>query len=1483
MAKVVSDEILKLKIIVNGDDAQKRVTDLEEANKKLSDSISSVKNEQKKLSIERKSEQQELRAVKLAIEDVTARINARSTASKQLDATLASLQRKEAELKQKTDQSTAAFAKNKNEIAELTSKIADNKSKIDAEIRSMDIMSLTSAQLNRRMNDLKFTMANMNPNTPAYKDAQADMQRLTGRMTELRTGASGSANSIGALADKFNRYQGIAVAATATLAGVSLSLQKVIDLNNKLADAQTTVSKTTGMNKEEVDELTKSFAEFNTRTARMDLLKISEIGGRLGVPKDEIKDFTKEVDKAFVALGDGFTGGVEAVANKLGKIKGLFKETKDLKIADAMNQVGSAMNELGAAGAASEENIAEFALRVGSLPDVLKPTIGDALALGAAFEESGIDAERSGTAYTNFISIAAKSTKAFSEVMRIPQQQVKDMINTNPTEFFLKFAEGLKGLDATELSSVLEHLKLNDQYVKSILGSASENTDRFRKSMELSNTSLKEATSLQIEFDKVNNNAAATYEKVRKKFLAMFTTESVAKSLNFVIEILGRLLGVTDETDKKTNVFKETIVFLARVFLILATSIISVSVVWAVYNNLIKDSIIRTTALEAIEKGRNLRIQISTMMQNLWNLSIGNGQKALARFVGFLGFQTTATNLQTAAQARLNLVTKANPYMAILSVITLLITAYFTYKSVMETTAKTQKTLNEALKEGVANAAQETSSLDKLYKTATNVKLSMEERLAAVKKLKAEFPSYFGQISDEIILNGKARASYLELREAIISSSRSKAAAAELERREGERLKRDEEWRQRMIEEQKRQKELIGRGDDETLIGDTYVDNSTLVAAGNQRIKTLIEERISYKRRDVQEDQIYIQAIDANNKKAEKLTKDREKIEGGKSSYKTDFGSKEVKAKKTQLEKDAENAQKEYENMRKKILESAENYDQKELERAAKLEDAKADIMQDGFIKEYMQIKAEEQRQIASLEKEKHSDQEYKNIDKIISREKGKLKEQFEAIRAEWKKNDADYSEMQLLETEKTKIKLASLNEKYVLKALKKQEDDLKKLLENYKDQTNVAIYENDTVEKQKVFLKGLGYSDDSLQKIKTWEEGRKEIEKHFQQKSLDDQVAFLRRKIAEFNVLMAMMPLSISPEQLEQIEKYKVQINELLAEITKLKNGESGDKKGDFTSLKSLGGSTDLLGLSSEQWSDLFKKTDDLQTNILKVAAAIQVAQAMFSQYSAFVQANEQAMLRRMEAASDRKQRKYKKELADGYINQATYKKLTLQNETDLEKKKAELSLKAAKRERAMNIASAISGTAIAVVGALGNKPWTPFNMVLAGLVGVMGAVQLATIMKQPLPEAHGAEEGFYPTIRQQDGKLFNARRKRSSTGIYNEPTMLVGEGGASMPELVVSGRDLKRINPTIQRQYMQEISRVRGFEDGLYPTTPTSSGNDEIMIEMMALLRTNIDVLNEIKLYGIKAYFEKNARNGKDIDEMRQEYLDLKNRNKH
>ncbi|SHG27573.1 hypothetical protein [Flavobacterium johnsoniae] len=112
--------------------------------------------------------------------------------------------------------------------------------------------------------------------------------------------------------------------------------------------------------------------------------------------------------------------------------------------------------------------------------------------------------------------------------------------------------------------------------------------------------------------------------------------------------------------------------------------------------------------------------------------------------------------------------------------------------------ATAQDDLNEAVKKGNENAVTEVGTLDKLYASATNVKLSIEERKKAVDDMQALYPAYFGNLKDEIILNGKAKISYEELREAIFNKSRAAAIDNELQKRANERVEREIELRNKI-------------------------------------------------------------------------------------------------------------------------------------------------------------------------------------------------------------------------------------------------------------------------------------------------------------------------------------------------------------------------------------------------------------------------------------------------------------------------------------------------------------------------------------------------------------------------------------------------------------------------------------------------------------------------------------------------------------
>ncbi|MHA7822457.1 phage tail tape measure protein [Chryseobacterium arthrosphaerae] len=1356
--------------------------------------------------------------------------------------------------KQAFDKTSEKYNNLRSEIEKTKNAINDNREKIDQEVKSMDIMGLTMDQLIRRANDLKSAMMHMAPGE-GLDATREELDAINARIQELSNGPEE-----GGMFDFVNEYIGVIAAAVASVAGFLMQMQEIVDLNNEMVDAQTAVAKTTGMTTEEVKQLTAAYSEFDTRTSKIDLLKIAEVGGRLGVPKEEIKDFTREVDKAYVALGDSFSGGVEKVAEKIGKIKGLFKETKELGIADAINQIGSGLNELGAEGAASEENMADFALRIGQLPEALKPSVSETLALGGAFEESGIDAERASSGYMNFVRTAAKETAEFAKVMHISQEEVKRLINEDPLEFFLKFSEGAKGLDPVKLSEILDGLKLNSNEVLAVIGSASENTDKFRKSIELSNAAVKDATSLQDEFNKVNNNAAAIYDKLKKKWDEIYTSEKVAKVLAWLIDLFGKLLGVVQDQTGGVTMFRESLLFLVKIITIATTAIFSYNTALALSELTLAKLKERLLAYAVVEKANNLLKSASTTLQNIYNITLGYGALALGRLTG-------STNLQTIAQERLNLVTAASPWGAVAALVMTVVTAYMLFKSSADEAAKAaNRQSKEMLFQGevskrindeeAKSAAELKSKVEPLIRVLKDKNTQLADRKKAYDELIKISPEFKGTLDAEYLATKKLDQVYSSLIDKIKAAGRVRALQALL----------DEQYEKR--EKLAGKQEMILNTQEKNKTDKSMRNPDGSPKAGIEFINKLADKT----NKDLAEIDSNIDSI------AKKMTE--VKKEDDKPSNYSPLPEKAKKEKKSDAEKEAERAENTYKKMRQKILDNQENYDQKEVELEAQKQDALAEKRENGYEKERAQIEAERDKRLAELDKQKIKKSDFDDIDKIINREKGDLQKRFIDIKAQWIRENQLLEETKVAEKERANYRLLTLDEKYFKESLKKQEEGLQESLKLITREQNQTISQNTTVDQQRKFLESKGFSKETLALITTWEEGKSQIEKYYQRKSLEEQVAFLQEQVDIFNAYSEITPEFITEDQIKVIQDYKNKIAQLIAEITKLKAGETQKISGKLASFGK--GTTDIFGLSQDQWVVMFSNTDTLKDKIDKVGAAITVMKNMFSAYSSFVQAGEQKMLAKMEVSSDRKKRKLQSQLDAGIITQERYKKETMAIDAELDRKKAEIEYKQAKRQRMMQIAEVISNTALAIMQAWVN-PGYPMAIPLSVIIGALGAVQLGTIMSQPLPSAPGAEDGFYPVLRSQDNKLFNARKRKSKTGIYDEPTMLVGEAGASMPELVVSGKTMQKIDPVIQRTYMNEIKRIEGFEDGLYPQNVSSSGSDELLIKALDLIKENTEVMVYLKTYGVKGFFVKDARTGKDIYEMQDDYLTLKNKNKH
>lgn len=358
-----------------------------------------------------------------------------------------------------------------------------------------------------------------------------------------------------------------AIVGAAILTPLVMAGREAVKFEDKMAD----VSKTTGLQGPALKKFGDDILVMSTktRTSIDDLATIAEIGGQLGVAQNELLSFTDAANKFNVALGKDFSGGVEEAVSQIGKVKSLFKDSRGLDISTVLQKTGSAINELGAVGAGTSANITDFTLRVGALPDALKPSLTNTLALGTYLEELGINSEIGSGGLTRFLLDAGNKIGGFARQMGMTSEQARQLLAQDPTEFTKKFAQSFKGMAPEQLSKTLTKLGIGSQESIKVIGALASNTERLTELQRLSGEQFAKGTSLTNEYDKKNETTAAKLERLQNnlKMMAITVGEQLLPVVNDLVKSIVPIIQGFAQWIKENPNFVNGIVDIMKVAL----------------------------------------------------------------------------------------------------------------------------------------------------------------------------------------------------------------------------------------------------------------------------------------------------------------------------------------------------------------------------------------------------------------------------------------------------------------------------------------------------------------------------------------------------------------------------------------------------------------------------------------------------------------------------------------------------------------------------------------------------------------------------------------------------------------------------------------------------------------------------------------------------------------------------------------------------
>lgn len=332
-----------------------------------------------------------------------------------------------------------------------------------------------------------------------------------------------------------------------------------------------------------------------------------------------------------------------------------------------------------------------------------------------------------------------------------------------------------------------------------------------------------------------------------------------------------------------------------------------------------------------------------------------------------------------------------------------------------------------------------------------------------------------------------------------------------------------------------------------------------------------------------------------------------------------------------------------------------------------------------------------------------------------------------------------------------------------------------------------------------------------------------KELNRRFEQEEIQRQTEFLSSLLLELQATVDGETLSglddklLSEEQKEvlklRIEEVRLKLSELGVQLSALQNPTP--EGGASTSLGAKQSGVDIFGMSMEDWSLLIKNMVEGNITLEDTLDIVGSIANAWGDYYDIRNNLDQQDLMNFEASTNRKKQLLESQLNKGIISQDQYHASVEKLDEDLDKKKRELAIKQAKREKSIALMSAIVNTAAAIVSALKTQPvW--LGIVMAALVGVMGGLQIAKIATTPIPQYYS---GKYDVIGQQDNKKYRAPVIDSpGTGLVNSPAILVGE----KPEIIIdpyTTRNLQMNYPEVINAIM--AARMPQYASGQYSGT--------------------------------------------------------------
>lgn len=636
-----------------------------------------------------------------------------------------------------------------------------------------------------------------------------------------------------------------------------------------------------------------------------------------------------------------------------------------------------------------------------------------------------------------------------------------------------------------------------------------------------------------------------------------------------------------------------------------------------------------------------------------------------------------------------------------------------------------------ARQKGIQDISRETTKLDLLYKTTQDTNKSMKERLAAANALQKMSPDYLGNMKKESILAGEAKEAYMQLRKELVASAIARAQLDEMTKIAAQRYKAWVKERNAYVSYLRSENELSKNNSD---LQKTITLNAKKQWENAKDSLSDYDKALKGMSESIDVDALVNDSNDANKKEAEKYANYMKNIES------------ELTKTRIALIEDRRKAEiASVENTYKENINKIKGYSAKENQLRSQYEEEKNKNIRD--INEKYDLEREEYE----------SDLEKRSIELKLDTIKNNSEKELEYKLDLLLRMNEILREEEIREAERRGEDVELINKKYDARFSSIIQDNISERLGLIKKGTDRELDILDTNSLKEINALNKQYKRGEINE-KQYRDGIYRITKESGEAKLK---LLLKEAEAEL-ALSSDLPQEKVDEIQRRIDKIKAQIEDFGNDMDNDENNPGKRWADDFNNSlgnlsssanKYLGDSANIFNALGDIIGEITAKMDDAGDSVLNFWGKLDDKGKLSFVLSSFAKIQDgitsimtdiyDARIKRVEEEQEANEEAGEKELErieklensgvitkeEAEARKRAAEQTTANKNKELEKKKEALQQKQAKWEKANAISQSIIATALAVSRALP-------NMVLAALVGALGAAQLATIIAQPIPK---------------------------------------------------------------------------------------------------------------------------------------------------